>query len=461
MNKKNYNLEIFFESQKKSFVILSKNKITFDEVKQKTIREFRIPKEYEKDMRFTIKIRNRPITILNDAQILNNFEEMSKNNYYLKINFNINNNNFNNNYIYQSSKSPINKYNQKMRPNTVNAFSIISNKINDKKENEDKNNENKYKEEIKKLKEEIEKLKSEKSNKGEFDIRKFDEKYRDLSNKNNILEQKITELENENKTLKTGINKNTVFTDNLLFENTFENDSMIKEIEKIVSKLISEQNENIIKEINGLKNSVEIIQKEQKNFYGKFKALDENSEFFKPDKAIDIIQNDEGEKNINDKDEEKINLNNNDKITNKNNSKKNKTINNINSDDNFEDLDNIADIIMNDKEEDNKNTNVQNSNSNNNKEEEKEQNSKEQNSNNSKDVKRNINFYEEDEKNSSQNRFTKIVKDKKNLIKEIKDSFLENNNNIIINNKNNLKIDINNKKERRSLWKKKRLTKGR
>ena len=450
MNKKNYNLEIFFESQKKSFVILSKNKITFDEVKQKTIREFRIPKEYEKDMRFTIKIRNRPITILNDAQILNNFEEMSKNNYYLKINFNINNNNFNNNYIYQSSKSPINKYNQKMRPNTVNAFSIISSKINDKNENEDKNNENKYKEEIKKLKEEIEKLKSEKSNKGEFDIRKFDEKYRDLSNKNNILEQKITELENENKTLKTGINKNTVFTDNLLFENTFENDSMIKEIEKIVSKLISEQNENIIKEINGLKNSVEIIQKEQKNFYGKFKALDENSEFFKPDKAIEIIQNDEGEKNINDKDEEKINLNNNDKITNKNNSKKNKTINNINSDDNFEDLDNIADIIMNDKEEDNKNCNFQNSNSNNNKEEEKEQNSKEQNSNNSKDVKRNINFYEEDEKNSPQSKFKKIEKkekDKKSLIKEIKDSFMENNNNIILKNKKNLKIDMDNKKE--------------
>ena len=213
MNKKNYNLETFFESQKKSFVILSKNKITFDEVKQKAIKEFRIPKEYEKDMRFTIKIRNRPITILSDAQILNNFEEMSKNNYYLKINFNINNNNynFNNNYIYQSSKIPINKYNQKMRPNTVNNFSIVSNiKNNDKNLNEDNNNENKYKEQIEQLKEELEKLKSEKSNKGEFDIRKFDEKYRDLSNKNNILEQKITELENENKTLKTGINKNTV-----------------------------------------------------------------------------------------------------------------------------------------------------------------------------------------------------------------------------------------------------------
>ena len=441
MNKKNYNLEIFFESQKKSFVILSKNKITFDEVKQKTMREFRIPKEYEKDMRFIIKIRNRPITILNDVQILNNLEEISKNNYYLKINFNINNSNYNNNYIYQSSKNLINKYNQKMRPNTVNIFSIISNiKSNEKIQNEDIKKENKYKEEIKQLKEEIEKLKSEKSNKSEFDIRKFDEKYRDLSNKNNILEQKITELENENKTLKTGINKNTVFSDNLLFENTFENDSLAKEIEKIVIKLISEHNENIIKEISGLKNLVEIIQKEQKNFYDKFKAVEENSEFFKTIKKIQTIQNND-EKNINDKNEENMNLSNNEKISNKINFKKNKIINNLNSDDNFDDLDNIADIIMNDKEEDNKNNNIQNSNINNKNE------GKEQNSNNSKDVKRDINFYEEDEKNSSQNRFKKIVKDKKNLIKEIKDSFLENNNNIRINKKNNLKIDINNKNE--------------
>ena len=386
MNKKNYNLEIFFESQKKSFVILSKNKITFDEVKQKTMREFRIPKEYEKDMRFIIKIRNRPITILNDVQILNNLEEISKNNYYLKINFNINNSNYNNNYIYQSSKNLINKYNQKMRPNTVNIFSIISNiKSNEKIQNEDIKKENKYKEEIKQLKEEIEKLKSEKSNKSEFDIRKFDEKYRDLSNKNNILEQKITELENENKTLKTGINKNTVFSDNLLFENTFENDSLAKEIEKIVIKLISEHNENIIKEISGLKNLVEIIQKEQKNFYDKFKAVEENSEFFKTIKKIQTIQNND-EKNINDKNEENMNLSNNEKISNKINFKKNKIINNLNSDDNFDDLDNRADIIMNDKEEDNKNNNIQNSNINNKNE------GKEQNSNNSKDVKRDINF---------------------------------------------------------------------
>ena len=143
MDKKNYNLEIFFESQKKSFVILSKNKITFDEVKQRTMREFRISKEFEKDMRFTIKIKNRPITILNDIQILKNFEEMSKNNYYLKIIFNINNNN----YIYHSSKAPIVKFNPKMRPHTVNYFSIISNIKNNNNEsvNIDKDMENRYK----------------------------------------------------------------------------------------------------------------------------------------------------------------------------------------------------------------------------------------------------------------------------------------------------------------------------
>ena len=45
-------------------------------------------------MRFTIILNNRPITLLNDFQILKNFEEISKNNFYLKINFILNNNNF-------------------------------------------------------------------------------------------------------------------------------------------------------------------------------------------------------------------------------------------------------------------------------------------------------------------------------------------------------------------------------
>ena len=104
MDKKNYNIEIFFESQKKSFVILSKNKVTLEEVKSRTIKEFNIPNEYEKDMRFFITINNRLITISNDFQIMKNFEEMSKNNFYLKINFAINNKN----YIYQVPNNRIN-----------------------------------------------------------------------------------------------------------------------------------------------------------------------------------------------------------------------------------------------------------------------------------------------------------------------------------------------------------------
>ena len=106
MDKKNYNIEIFFESQKKSFVILSKNKITLEEVKSRTMKEFDIQPEFEKDMRFSIILNNRLITILNDYQIMKNFEEMSKNNFYLKINFNV----INNNYIYHSlSSNSINK----------------------------------------------------------------------------------------------------------------------------------------------------------------------------------------------------------------------------------------------------------------------------------------------------------------------------------------------------------------
>ena len=192
MEKKNYNIEIFFESQKKSFVILSKNKITLEEVKSRTIKEFNIPSEYEKDMRFSVMINNRLITLLNDYQIMKNFEEISKGNFYLKINFNINNNN----YIYQSpSSSSISKLKNKNKKQNIEKkeeFSIISKMQNN-------SGDNKYIEEIKKLKDEIEKLKNENNNKTEFDIRKFDEKYRDLSNKNNDLEQKIRELENEKK----------------------------------------------------------------------------------------------------------------------------------------------------------------------------------------------------------------------------------------------------------------------
>ena len=208
MDKKNYNLEIFFESQKKSFVILSKNKISFDEVKQKTMKEFNISKEFEKDMKFTITSKNnRQITISKDYQILSNFDEMSKNNFYLKILFNLNNNN----YVYQSSRVPLNKANLKIRMHTVNQFSIISNNKNNNVNNVNVNNsanENKYKDEIQKLKREIEKLNNEKYIKGDIDIRKFDEKYRDLNKKNNELEQKIKDLENENKTLLEGSNKN-------------------------------------------------------------------------------------------------------------------------------------------------------------------------------------------------------------------------------------------------------------
>ena len=80
MEKKNYNLEIFFESQKKSFVILSRNKISFEDIKIKTMREFNISKEFEKDMKFSILSNDKIIIIQNDSQILKNLEEIYKNN---------------------------------------------------------------------------------------------------------------------------------------------------------------------------------------------------------------------------------------------------------------------------------------------------------------------------------------------------------------------------------------------
>jgi hypothetical protein len=226
---------------------------------------------------------------------------MSKNNYYLKIIFNLNNNN----YVYQSVKVPLNKSNMKIRIYNANQFSIISKKNNS--ENNNKNiDEKKYKDEIKKLKEEIEKLKNEKYIKGDIDIRKFDEKYRDLSNKNNILEQKITELENENKTLKIGHLKN-INNDNFL-ENSVDGDPIVKEIEKIFTKLMGEHEDIIIKEINGLKNTVSIMQKEQKKIYDKLNGTqrkennedniddDDNFEILKEDKIIDIINNNDAKK---------------------------------------------------------------------------------------------------------------------------------------------------------------------
>ena len=429
MDRKIYNLEIIFESQKKSFVIISKNKITYDDLKQKTMREFRIPKEFEKDIKFTITVRNRPTVLLTDIQILNNFEEISKNNYYLKIILEVNNIN----YVYNSIKCPIIKYNPKIKPQSVKFFSIISTKkdedniylieeIDKYKENLE-NMENNYQDKINKLKEELEKVKSEKTNKGEIDIRKFDEKYRDLSNKNNILEQKINELENENKTLKIGAKKITL-SENIFQENIFENDPMIKEIEKIFTKLMDEHDNNIIKEINGLKDTVELIQKEQKQLYEILGNKNQNFELLKDNKKT---QNDEyvEDKKILIKEEEnknKNNISNNiENLINENNLKINKNINNSSGlDDNFDELENLADIIINDGEEA-KNNNSQNSNY------KKKQMLK---GNSSQNIKRNINFYDDESFLSSKSKI-KIIKkpenEKKNLIEEIKNCFLETN----------------------------------
>ena len=434
MDKKNYNLEIFFESQKKSFVILSKNKISFDEVKQKTMKEFNISKEFEKDMKFTITSKNnRQITISKDYQILSNFDEMSKNNFYLKILFNLNNNN----YVYQSSRVPLNKANLKIRMNTVNQFSIISNNKSNNVNNANVNdsaNENKYKDEIQKLKKEIEKLNNEKYIKGDIDIRKFDEKYRDLCKKNNELEQKIKDLENENKTLQEGSNKNK--NNDNIFDNNYEGDSLITEIEILFTKLIGGHEDNIMKEINGLKNTMNIMQKEQSKIYKKLNTIDNNED---NDDNFEILK-DDNSININNKKDKKNNENKNNKIVlinnNINNSDesdfKNSERNNINNmnnidDDNFDDLDNLADIIMDDKEDSKKINKIPESNDKN------KDISKELNSNKAKNIKRNINFFdEEDEKNSiSQNnsKYKSKKKPVKNLIKEIQNSFLENDNN--------------------------------
>ena len=306
MEKANINLEILFESQKKSFVILSKNKISFDDIKQKTIKEFNIPKEFEKDMRFTISINNRQITLINDIQISKNLEEVSKNNYYLKIFFNVNNKN----YKYTSSKKVFIKTNKKIKPYKVNNFYIISKNKKLLSSDENKTND-KYEDEIKKLREEISKLKNEKITKGEIDIRKFDEKYRDLNNKNNILEQKITELVNENKTLKIKKSKRKFETD-LSSENMSDNDFLIKEIKQHVSKLLGEHETNIIKEISQLKDTVDLILKEQKALSDKinitnFKNIEDNNEITpKEEENINDIKKDKNDvindkKNINEK----------------------------------------------------------------------------------------------------------------------------------------------------------------
>ena len=96
-------------------------------------------------------------------------------------------------------------------------------------------------------------------------------------------------------------------------------------------------------------------------------------------------------------------------------------------------MDNIPDNILNDKD-DNKDNNIQNSDNNN-----KEiMDINQLNSDNSKKIKRNINFFDEEENNSksfnSSKSKIKIVKKpeegQKNIIREIKNSFLENNNDI-------------------------------
>ena len=435
MDKKNYNIEIFFESQKKSFVILSKNKVTLEEVKSRTIKEFNIPNEYEKDMRFFITINNRLITISNDFQIMKNFEEMSKNNFYLKINFAINNKN----YIYQVPNNRINNNKYKKQKIEVNEqFSIISHTYN-KKEN------NKYIEEINKLKNEIQQLKEEKNIKPEFDIRKFDEKFRDLNNKNNDLKQKIFELENENKTLKINQSKNTLELVNNSDDIKSTDNSLIKKIEKVFKKLINEHDKKMIQEISDIKNKIDIIFEAQniKNDKNKIGKKENNNNFELLNEDIDIEKNifDEKDENIKDKfdkiNKDIINYEKNDNNTFKSkniiNEKENSNVNLNNSDNNSEDLKNLENIFNEKKIESN---NIIQKNNNDSIYEKP----KEGDSYLEQKIKRNINFYEEEnEKNSksfdnSIKLKYNIKKDEENTFKEIKNSFLETNPNDHIHN---------------------------
>jgi hypothetical protein len=454
MEKKNYNIEIFFESQKKSFVILSKDKITFDEVKSRTIKEFNIPSEYEKDMRFSLIIKNRPTTILNDYQIMKNFEEISKNNFYIKINFSINNSN----YVCQSTKI---KYKKKQKIEKKEQFCILANipQKDDKKEN------NNYIEQIKKLKNEIIILNNEKNKKSDFDIRKFDEKFRDLNNKNNDLEQKIFELESENKTLKIKQSK----TNSLDFEKNNlnnNNDNLIKKIEKIFSKLISEHDKNMYKEIDEMKTKMNEIINGQKILLDNYKPKnnnihlnDNNFEILNYDaetekslfaektenkddkinKIIDIV-NIDTENKINNEKNGDINM---DKNTNKSNEKdsSNNYINLDNTYNNCENLSNIKDKIEEKEKKEIEEKIKQIDNIEFNKEKHLDnidinKDSKTSDfSNLNLKIKRNINFNDNElllnSKSFEDSTKIKIKYEKKNTFKEIKNSFLENNNNNI------------------------------
>ena len=443
MEKKNYNIEILFESQKKSFVILSKNKITLEEVKSRTIKEFSIPSEYEKDMRFSILINNRLTTLLNDFQIMKNFEEISKGNFYLRINFNINNNN----YIYQSrSSSSIFKLNNKNKGQKIEKkeeFSIIS-------QIQNNSGDNKYIEEIKKLKDEIEKLKSEKNNKQEFDIRKFDEKYRDLSNKNNDLEQKISELENENKALKMRQSKNFFDDDNFGNINhgndnidSANDNILIKKMEKIFTKLINEHDNNIRKEISDMKNKMDVILNKQKDLFyiHKINKMQNDNNF----ELLNDNNNDNEEivKNISEQKEEDKNnninkivdileeSNENNKINKTNKDKVNSFINLNNNLNNSDYLKNLENIVKNKTEYNLGIKNIIENNIENKNEDHTYLNPK---------IKRNINFYDEEEENEKSsksfdvsNKIKKKIKleqKEKNNFKDIKNNFLENNKNI-------------------------------
>ena len=436
MDKKNYNIEIFFESQKKSFVILSKNKVTLEEVKSRTIKEFNIPNKYEKDMRFSITINNRLITISNDFQIMKNFEEISQNNFYLKINFAINNKN----YIYIAPNNRIN--NNKIKSQKIEVkeqFSIISH-IPNKTEN------NEYIEEIKKLKNEIQQLKEGRNIKPEFDIRKFDEKFRDLSNKNNDLEQKIFELENENKTLKMNRTKNNLEIVNNLDNNKNNDETLIKKIEKVFKKLINEHDKKMIQEMSDIKNRIDIILESNKikNDKNKFVMKENNNNFELLNGNVDIEKNifDEKDENIKDKfdkiNNDFINYEKKDIKSFKNenliNDKENSNFNLNNSDNNSEELKNLENILNEKKDENNKSIKEKNNN------DSIYEKPKEGDTYLEEKIKRNINFNEEEnEKNSksfdnSIKLKYKLKKDEKNTFKEIKNSFLETNQNINIHN---------------------------
>ena len=240
-------IEIFYKDTKCE--ISSKNKITLEDMQNKSIEDFKITKENKNFLRFCHKDKEKKIKFLeNDDDIMKNVEEVGPNNYLLKTEL-----------IFDKYKYKYELYKIVSRDkidSLQTEYKIL------KKENKDLDNKIKNNENI------INQLKADNDNLN-----------KKIIETENILKEQIDTLKSENEKLKKEINN--IKNKNLL--------KSFNENEERYNKL-KEENNNLNKIINEYKNKYEELEKKNSILQGTIEKM--NQSLININEGIDSQKND-------------------------------------------------------------------------------------------------------------------------------------------------------------------------